>query len=42
MAKTLVVVNKSVALRQKGWWLFGSIIAMQLLFVAISYFVQAF
>lgn len=38
MTKTLKI--SKTALRQKGWWLFVSILGLQLLFVLASYWMQ--
>ena len=40
MTKTLTVMNKA-ALRQKGWWLFTTIIILQTLFIIGAYLMRA-
>lgn len=39
MAKTLRIMDKT-ALRQKGWWIFGCVVALQVLFLVGSYLMQ--
>ena len=40
MAITLRIMDKS-ALRQKGWWIFASVVTLQVLFLVGSYLLQA-
>ncbi|EKE22718.1 MAG: hypothetical protein ACD_6C00746G0006 [uncultured bacterium] len=39
MAKTLRIMDKA-AMRQKGWWLFGFVVGLQMLFLVGSYLMQ--
>ena len=39
MAKTLRIMDKA-AMRQKGWWLFGFVVGLQMLFLVGSYLLQ--
>ena len=40
MTKALRIMNKA-ALRQKGWWLFATVIGLQILFVVTSYLIKS-
>ncbi|WP_252720850.1 KGW motif small protein [Acinetobacter variabilis] len=40
MAKTLRIMDRT-ELRQKGWWLFGFIVGLQVLFLVGSYLLQS-
>ena len=39
MAKTLRIMDKT-ALRQKGWWIFASVVTLQVVFLVASYLLQ--
>ncbi len=40
MAKTLRIMDRT-ELRQKGWWLFGFVVGLQVLFLVGSYLLQS-